>query len=143
MNENFEKEIHEIIDRETAAWNEKSVTKLMTLFHHDMVWVWPADAAKHDPMTWTSWLGKFNLERWSAVYTDWFKTYKLIHNIRTTQKVFVTKEADGAFAVVDVDTLWRSATGEQSHWQGRTCKTYSKTSEGWKMIAQVGVLKYD
>jgi len=54
----------------------------------------------------------------------------------------VTKQGDGAFAVVDVDTLWRSSTGEESHWLGRTCKTYAKTSQGWKMTAQVGVLDY-
>ncbi|MEI6517532.1 MAG: hypothetical protein WCN89_02455, partial [bacterium] len=90
----------------------------------------------------TSMLGKFNKERWTKVYCDWFTTFKLIKNIRKTQKVFITKEGDGAFAVVDVDTLWRSESGEESHWLGRTCKTYVNTAEGWKMISQVGVLDY-
>jgi hypothetical protein len=34
-------EIQEIIDRETKAWNEKSDELLLTVFHPDMVWVWP------------------------------------------------------------------------------------------------------
>lgn len=107
-----------------------------------MVWVWPTDANKHDPMTWTSFLGKFEHNRWSKVYLEWFSTYALIHNERKTEKIFVTKQGDGAFAVVDIDTLWKADNGEVSHWHGRTCKTYSKTETGWKMISQVGVLKY-
>ena len=47
-----------------------------------------------------------------------------------------------AFAVVDIDTLWRSKEGEESHWFGRTGKTYVKTSNGWKMINQVGVFNF-
>jgi len=142
MNKNIEIEIQEIIDRETSAWDQQSVDLLLSIFHSDMVWVWPTDNHQHDPMTWTSMLGKFNKERWAKVYGDWFSTFKLIKNIRKTQKVFITKEGDGAFAVVDVDTLWKSESGEVSHWLGRTCKTYVKTIEGWKMISQVGVLDY-
>lgn len=138
----LESEIQDIISRETKAWNEKNVEMLLSIFHPDMVWVWPTSSDKHDPMTWTSMLGKFNKERWTKVYGDWFSTFKLIKNIRKTQKVFITKECDGAFAVVDVDTLWRSESGEESHWLGRTCKTYVKTAVGWKMISQVGVLDY-
>lgn len=138
-----EKEIQEIINRETEAWNKKSVDQLLTIFHHEMVCVWPTDSTQHDPLTWTSFLGKFNRDRWGQVYTEWFNDYQLIKNNRNTQKIFVSKQQDGAFAVVDVDTLWRKPTGEESHWFGRTCKTYSKTASGWKMISQVGVLKYD
>jgi ketosteroid isomerase-like protein len=139
---NIENDIQEIIDRETAAWNTKSIPLLLSIFHPDMVWVWPTDPHKHDPMTWTSFLGKFDQERWTAVYNEWFSTFELINNQRTTQKIYVTKQGDGAFAVVDVDTLWRSPSGEESHWLGRTCKTYTKTPQGWKMISQVGVLDY-
>jgi len=135
-------EIQEIVDRETRAWNKKSVELLLSVFHPDMVWVWPTDSQKHDPMTWTSMLGKFDHQRWASVYEKWFAEFDLIKNNRQTQKIFVTKEGDGAFAVVDVDTLWRSKTGEESHWLGRTCKTYVLTSDGWKMTAQVGVLDY-
>jgi len=137
-----EVEIQEIIDRETQAWNEKNVELLLSIFHPDMVWVWPTDANKHDPMTWISFLGKFNYDRWSKVYLDWFANYELKHNVRSTQKISVTKQGDGAFAVVDIDTLWVTKTGEISHWHGRTCKTYTKTASGWKMISQVGVLEY-
>lgn len=138
----MEKQIQEIIDRETLAWDRKSVELLLSIFHPDMVWVWPTDPRKHDPMTWTSMQGKFDYDRWRKVYEDWFSKFELIHNRRITQKLFVTKEGDGAFAVVDVDSLWRSASGEESHWFGRTCKTFVKTFDGWKMIAQVGVLDY-
>lgn len=139
----MENEILEIIHRETKAWDTKNVDMLLSIFHSDMVWVWPTVTQNHDPISWTSILGKFNLDRWGKVYTDWFSEYEIIHNNRQTQKIFVTKQGDGAFAVVDIDTLWRSKSGEESHWLGRTCKTYSKTANGWKMISQVGVLKYD
>ncbi len=138
---NSENDIQEIINRETRAWDEKSVDLLLSIFHPEMVWVWPSDAKNLDPMSWVSFMGKFNFERWSKVYTEWFSHFELIHNTRTTQKIVVTKERDGAFAIVDVDTLWKSADGEISHWKGRTCKTYTLTSDGWKMIAQVGVLE--
>lgn len=138
----IELEIQEIVDRETRAWNEKSVELLLSVFHPEMVWVWPTDPKNHDPMSWTSMLGKFDETRWTNIYKDWFSTFQLIKNERKTQKIFITKQGDGAFAVVDVDTLWRSSNGEESHWLGRTCKTYVKTSKGWKMTAQVGVLDY-
>ncbi len=142
MIENFENEIQEMIDRETEAWNSKSVDLLLSIFHQDMVWVWPTDSKIHDPITWTSMLGKFDRSRWTGIYQDWFSTFSIVRNIRETKRIFVTPQADGAFAIVDVDTLWRSPSGEESHWLGRTCKTYVKTSSGWKMIAQTGVLDY-
>jgi ketosteroid isomerase-like protein len=135
-------EIQEIVDRETTAWNEKNIGLLLSVFHPDMVWVWPTDPKNHDPMSWTSMLGKFDHARWTISYQDWFSSFQLIHNKRTTRKISVTKQGDGAFAVVDIDTLWLSSSGEKSHWLGRTCKTYVKTSQGWKMTAQVGVLDY-
>lgn len=139
---NLEKEIQEIIDRETTAWDTKSIPLLLSIFHPDMVWVWPTDSKNHDPMTWTSMHGKFDHERWTASYKEWFSTFVLVKNQRMTQKIFITKQGDGAFAVVDVDTLWKTPSGEESHWLGRTCKTYTKTAQGWKMISQVGVLDY-
>jgi hypothetical protein len=141
MNENIKNEIIEIIDRETKAWNSQSVELLLSIFHPDMVWVWPENKEKHNPISWTSFLGKFDEVRWTKVYQDWFNEYNLIKNIRKTEKIFITKEGDGAFAVVDIDTLWKSSM-EESHWYGRTCKTYTKTLIGWKMISQVGVLDY-
>jgi hypothetical protein len=93
-------------------------------------------------MTWTSLHGKFDRPRWGQAYEKWFADFDLIKNQRQTQKTFVSKQGDGAFAGVDVDTLWRTPFGEESHWFGRTCKTYVLTQKGWKMIAQVGVLDY-
>ncbi len=139
---NFESEIQEIIDRETKAWNEKSIELLLSIFHPDMVWVWPTDPKNVDPMSWASMLGKFNYDRWSLVYKDWFANFSASRNIRKTQKILITKQGDGAFAVVDIDTLWINPKGEQSHWNGRTGKTYVKTNSGWKMINQVGVLDH-
>ena len=53
-------EIQGLIDRETVAWNTKSVTLLLSIFHPDMVWVWPTDSKNADPMSWTSMMGKFD-----------------------------------------------------------------------------------
>lgn len=142
MNEKTVSEIHEVIQRETDAWNSKSVDLLLSIFHPDMVWVWPPDNKHHDPVSWVSALGKFDYDRWAASYHSWFSTFELVRNEREIKKVFVTKEGDGGFAVVDIDTLWRSKTGEESHWCGRTCKTYAKTELGWKMISQLGALDY-
>jgi hypothetical protein len=38
---NEEAEIKEIVDRETQAWNQQDLAKLMSIFHPDMVWPWP------------------------------------------------------------------------------------------------------
>lgn len=65
-----------------------------------------------------------------------------MHNRRVTQKIAVSAQGDGAFAVVDVDTLWRSAAGDEFHWLGRACKIYTLLPDGWRMIAQTGLLEY-
>ncbi|MFC1790271.1 hypothetical protein ACFLZP_02180 [Patescibacteria group bacterium] len=131
-------EIREIIDRETRAWETQDVGLLLSIFHSDMVWVWPKDNRSCNPVNWVTKLGKFNKTRWEAVYEEIFRTFRLVHNKRQIVKTLISKEADGAFAVVDVDTLWQDKEGSQEHWLGRTGKTYAKTSQGWKMIAQVG-----
>lgn len=79
--------------------------------------------------------------RYAKIYTEWFQKFDIIKNERKIEKITVSHECDGAFAVVDTDTLWRSKNGEESHWLGRTGKTYVKLSGGWKMINQVGVFK--
>jgi hypothetical protein len=49
----------------------------------------------------------------------------------------------GAFAVVDVDTLWRPHNGAgDSHWCGRGCKIYTQLDGEWKLIAHTGLLSY-
>ncbi len=55
----------------------------------------------------------------------------------------ISKEGDGAFAVVDVDTLWRNIEGNDFHWIGRACKVYTKVDGEWKMIMHTGLLDYD
>lgn len=98
-------EIKEIVDRETTAWNEKDVDLLLSVFHPDMVWVWPKTPDSHDPAEWETVMGRFDSARWRQAYKAMFDEYKLIHNERNTVKIELTKEKDGAFAVVDIDTL--------------------------------------
>jgi ketosteroid isomerase-like protein len=137
------REIHEIIDRETEAWNEKDPDALVLLFHPDMVWPWPPDNRSHDPLTWELSQGRFDAIRWRAGWQELFETYDLVHNRRETLRVVISSEGDGAFAVVDVDTLWRhKTTGEDFHWKGRAGKGYAKMPDGWKLIMHTGLLDY-
>jgi ketosteroid isomerase-like protein len=47
-----DEEVREIVHRETKAWDEQDINKLMSLFHPDMVWPWPGTEDSHDP-----WIG--------------------------------------------------------------------------------------
>jgi ketosteroid isomerase-like protein len=94
-------------------------------------------------MDWVIEWGRYDAKRWRDDWQNLFDTHELVHNIRTIRKIEVSKEGDGAFAVVDIDTNWRSTSGEENRWMGRTCKIYSKVDNEWKMTAQVGVLDYD
>ncbi len=136
-------EIREIVDRETRAWDTRDLDLLISVFHPDMVWPWPPTPQAHDPREWVMPWGRFDADRWSAGWQELFDSHELIHNIRTTHRIEVSAEGDGAFAVVDIDTLWRDRDGNDFHWLGRTCKIYSRLAEGWKMISQVGALQYD
>jgi ketosteroid isomerase-like protein len=105
-----EEEIRSIVDAETGAWNARDADALVSLFHPDTVWPWPPNADAHDPMTWVL-----------------FETHDLIRNDRKTLRVVVSEQGDGAFAVVDLDTLRRNrASHEPFHWKGRACKVYTK-----------------
>jgi hypothetical protein len=119
-------EIEEIIVRETRAWDTKNVALLLTVFHHDMVWPWPPDSKTHEPMKWVFSWGRYNAERWGHLWQDLFDTYELIHNVRTTQRIEISKERDGAFAVVDIDTLWRDYLGNEDHWIGELANSIQK-----------------
>jgi hypothetical protein len=101
-------------------------------------------AVAHDPVEWEFVLGRFDRERWRKNWQDIFDSHDLIHNRRHTVKIQVSAEQDASFAVVDIDTLWRhKETEEDSHWQGRVCKIYTKMSSGeWKMIFQTGALDF-
>ena len=138
-----EREIEEMVHRETRAWDRKDADALVSLFHPDMVWPWPPDAASHDPALWVMELGRFDAERWRRSWQRLFDTHELVHNRRRIEKVVVSREGDGAFAVVDVDTLWRDATtGQDFPWKGRACKIYTKLHNEWKLIAHTGLLDY-
>ena len=64
-------------------------------------------------------------------------------NRRDIRKIVVTDEADGGFAVVDVDTLWRDGEGRDNQWRGRACKVYTRMQDGeWKLIMHTGLLAY-
>ena len=135
-------EIKEIIDRETRAWDIQDADLLMTVWHPDMVWPWPRTSRSHDPMDWVLEWGRFDQSRWKQRWQDLFDTHSLIHNKRTVQKIVISEEKDGAFAVVDIDTLWRDKDGKENHWKGRVCKVYTWMGVEWKCIMHTGVLEY-
>jgi ketosteroid isomerase-like protein len=137
-----EDQIKEIVNRETHAWDTKDVELLLTVFHPDMVWPWPLTEHDHDPMDWTLVQGRYNYNRWRDGWQQLFDTHDLIHNRRVIQKIVVSKEGDGAFAVVDIDTLWVDKNGQKSHWIGRACKVYTKVGKDWKLIMHTGLLDY-
>ena len=137
-----EEEIAEIVNRETRAWDTRDVDLLITIFHPDMVWPWPPDSHAHDPADWVLLLGRFDAPRWKKGWQELFDTHDLIHNRRQIMKIQVSEQCDGAFAVVDVDTLWRDRSGKDFHWKGRACKVYSRVGKDWKMTMHTGLLEY-
>jgi ketosteroid isomerase-like protein len=138
----IEREIQEMVDRETRAWDTRDADLLLSVFHPDMVWPWPPDAQSHDPETWVFVLGRFDRERWRRGWQELFDTHGLVHNRRKTVRISVSDEGDGALAVVDVDTLWRRDDGQESHWKGRAGKVYSFVEREWKLIMHTGLLDY-
>lgn len=137
-----EQEIEEIVNRETLAWDTKDVELLLSVFHPDMVWPWPMNAQAHNPVEWVFEMGRYNYKRWKERWQHLFDTHTLAHNNRKIRKIVVSKEADGAFAVVDVDTLWVDSKGNHNHWKGRACKGYTKMGNQWKLIMHTGLLDY-
>jgi hypothetical protein len=135
-------EIEEIVDRETRAWDTGDVDLLLTVFHPDMVWPWPRTVRSHDPMDWVLEWGRYDPERWGRGWQELFDTHELVRNEREIRKIEVSEEGDGAFAVVDIDTVWRDPSGNGSRWKGRVCKVYSKVGGEWKMTMHTGVLEY-
>lgn len=142
QNEEIRKQIEEMVHRETRAWDAQDACALVDLFHPDMVWPWPPTAQSHDPIDWVLVWGRYDRLRWKSGWQHLFDTHKLIHNHRVIQRVEISKECDGAFAVVDIDTLWRDAAGHDNHWKGRVCKVYTKVGGEWKLIMHTGVLQY-
>lgn len=138
-----EVEIQALVDRETAAWDHQDAEALVSLFHPDMVWPWPPDPTAHDPASWVFPQGRYNRERWKAAWSELFGAYSLAHNERHTVRIVTSAEGDAAFAVVDVDTLWRRrGDGSPLHWKGRACKGYTKVAGRWLLIFHTGLLDY-
>jgi ketosteroid isomerase-like protein len=136
-------QIQAMVDLETTAWNNQDAECLVSLFHPDMVWPWPPDSSSHDPASWVLPMGRYDRERWKAGWVELFEKYQLVHNRRSTIRICVSAEGDGAFAVVDVDTLWRSRTdGTSLDWKGRACKGYTKVGSRWLLVYHTGLLEY-
>ncbi len=94
-------------------------------------------------MTWIMGMGRYNKDRWMRGWQQHFASHQLVHNKREIRKVVVTDQADGGFAVVDIDTLWKDAQGQEDRWSGRVCKVYTRMREGgWKLIMHTGALAY-
>jgi ketosteroid isomerase-like protein len=140
--EQIRDEIVEIVNRETRAWDTRDVALLISVFHTDMVWPWPGSAQSHDPMDWVMVMGRYDRERWMQVWQQLFNTHALVHNHRRIRKIEISEQGDGAFAVVDVDTLWRNTGGKDLYWKGRACKVYSWMGSEWKMTMHTGLLEY-
>jgi ketosteroid isomerase-like protein len=142
--EKLKKEIQGLVDIETRGWDSKNPDLFLSIIHPDMVWAWPPHDQAHDPINWVFDMGRYDHDRWRKSWQDLFDTHDLVHNRRSTQAIKITREGDGAFAVVDVDTLWRERkTGTQFHWLGRACKFYTRMPNGeWKLIGHSGLLTY-
>lgn len=144
MNDDAVAAIRDMVDRETDAWNRLDADALVALFHPDMMWPWPRSETEHDPLSWTTGMGRFDADRWRASWQGLFDGSELISNEREILRVAVTPEGDGGFAVVDIDTRWRARdTGVETRWSGRVCKAYARCPDGWKMTMQTGALVYD
>ena len=142
MPSDVERQIREMVERETRAWNDRDADALVELFHPDMVWPWPPDAQSHDPAAWIFPQGRFDRDRWRSGWQHLFDEYELVHNRRRIVRIAVSDEEDGAFAVVDVDTLWRDRSGRDFRWKGRACKGYTLVAGEWKLIFHTGLLAY-
>jgi len=107
---------------------------------HHLTWL---SDVPHDPVDWTLVQGAVRRGSLGRSWQELFDSHELVHNRREIVRIEVSREGDGAFAVVDIDTLWRSRVdGSESHWLGRTCKAYACVGAEWKMTMQTGALRY-
>jgi hypothetical protein len=77
-------------------------------------------------MVWVLEYGRFDAARRGRAGQTLFDTHRLVHNRRVIRKIEISREGDGAFTVVDIDTLWRDAEGRDQRGKGRTCKAYAR-----------------
>jgi hypothetical protein len=140
----IEQEIQALVDLETLGWNTKNPDLLLSIIHPDMVWPWPPTPDMHDPEDWVLELGRFDRERWRASWQKLFDSHDLVCNNRRTVTIRSSAEGDAAFAVVDIDTVWRNrSSGAEMAWRGRVCKIFTKMpGAGWKLISHTGALRY-
>ena len=136
--------IQEMVDLETKGWDTRNPELFLSMIHPDMAWPFPPTADSHDPIDWVWVMGRFDKERWRLDWQGLFDTHELIRNRRVTVKIEISKEEDAAFAVVDIDTLWRhKETKGDFLWKGRVCKIYTKLPTGeWKFYYQTGALNF-
>ncbi|MBI5094239.1 MAG: nuclear transport factor 2 family protein [Candidatus Hydrogenedentes bacterium] len=140
----MKRQIQALVDRETEGWDTKNPDLFLAMIHPDMAWPWPPTSDAHDPAEWVFVLGRFDRERWRKNWQGLFDSHHLVHNRRITVKIEVSHDQDAAFAVVDIDTLWRhKETNKDSLWKGRVCKIYTKMPTGeWKFYFQTGALDF-
>jgi len=55
--------------------------------------------------------GRYDYARWKSGWQKTIRYASPAHNKREIKKIEISKEGDGAFAVVDIDTLWISQAG--------------------------------
>jgi ketosteroid isomerase-like protein len=140
--EKAREEIEEIIAREIRAWETKDIGLLMTVYHPDMVWPWAPNTSAHDPMEWVMGVGRFDHDRWSAIFQRILDTQQVLSSKREIRKIAISTEGDGAFAVMDVEIHICGMDGVEKTIKGRSCKIYTRTGSEWKLIMQVGPLEY-
>ncbi len=66
-------QIEEIVKREGAAWDNQDIDLLLTVYHDDMVWVWPQNGGSHDPLDWLIEVGSFDPARWREGWKEIFQ----------------------------------------------------------------------
>lgn len=129
--------IEEIVHLETRAWDEGDVDLLLSLFHPDLIWIWPTDGHAGDLLASKLQVSKFDAERWQAGWSSILGN-ELLLNKRHILSVTASPAGDSAVAIVDVETSWRTAAG-QAGWSGRATKCYVRVGDSWKMIAHIGL----
>ncbi len=126
--EEVEKEILEIVNRETRAWNAKDVDLLITVFHPDMVWPWPLNSDAHDPMKWVLVLGRFDAARWKKVWQELFDSHVLIHNQRAIRKIEFPIRAMAPLRLWTLILCGATATAKISIGKG----ALARSTAGWE-----------
>ena len=128
------------LQRETQGWNSQDLDLLMSIFHPYM---YGHGQELHNLMILKiGFLNQEDLIIKDGEITGELFLKNIIQDITIAlKKIVISNEGDGAFAVVDVDTLWRNKKdGKDFHWYGRACKIYTKLKNGqWKMIAHTGL----